>query len=68
MYFEINKGDKVGIIGWNGAGKLILLKVVFQRLIPKILINGGKKSLWMQPNKIGYNNIQEKHNVEGEKG
>jgi len=32
------------------------------------LINGGKKSLWMQPNKIGYNSIQEKHNAEGEEG
>jgi ABC-type polysaccharide/polyol phosphate transport system ATPase subunit len=35
MYFGINKGDKVGIIGWNGAGKSILLKVVFQRLTLK---------------------------------
>ena len=35
--FEINKGDKVGIVGRNGAGKLIFLKVVFQRLSPKII-------------------------------
>ena len=33
-----------------------------------VLIDGGKKSLRMQPNKIGYNSIQEKHNAEGEEG
>ncbi len=36
--FEINKGDKVGIIGRNGAGRSGLLKVIFQYLAPKVNI------------------------------
>ena len=37
--FEINKGDKVGIIGQNGAGKPTILKGTFPTLIRKIKVD-----------------------------
>ena len=48
MNFKINKGDEVGIIGQNGTGKLILLKVLSQITEPttgKIHINARISSL-----------------------
>ena len=48
MNFEINKGDKVGIIGRNGAGKSTPLKVlsrITEATTGKIHINGRIASL-----------------------
>jgi len=46
--FEINKGDRVGIIGRNGAGKSTFLKILSQITEPtegKVTINGRVASL-----------------------
>lgn len=48
VYFEINKGDRVGIIGRNGAGKSTLLKVLSRITEPtngRITIRGRVASL-----------------------
>jgi lipopolysaccharide transport system ATP-binding protein len=46
--FEINSGDRVGIIGRNGAGKSTILKIISQITEPtagRVIINGRVASL-----------------------
>jgi len=48
VYFEVNKGDRIGIIGRNGAGKSTLLKLLSRITEPtegKIKIKGKISSL-----------------------
>lgn len=63
--FEVNKGDKLGILGFNGAGKSTLLKIlagIYEPTYGKITINGKvapllELSAGFDKNYTGKNNI-----------
>lgn len=48
LYFEVEKGDVLGIIGDNGAGKSLLLKILSGSVLPtsgEVIVNGNTSSL-----------------------
>lgn len=64
--FELNKGDRLGLIGHNGSGKSTLLRVLAGVYAPTsgiVSVSGSISSLFdvnigIQPNLSGYQNIK----------
>jgi macrolide transport system ATP-binding/permease protein len=50
IQFDIQKGEKIGLVGWNGAGKSTLMKMMIGELEP----DKGAITFWPNDIRIGY--------------
>ena len=50
LFFEVKKGEFIGVIGPNGGGKTTLLKLILGLLVP----TSGKIEVWQNKNQIAY--------------
>ncbi|MGM7722987.1 ribosomal protection-like ABC-F family protein [Metabacillus sp. Hm71] len=48
--FDIRKGEKIGLVGWNGAGKSTFVKILMHMIEP----DKGSVTMWPTDLKIGY--------------
>ena len=48
--FDIRNGEKIGLVGWNGAGKSTFVKILMNMLEP----DKGFVTMWPSQLKIGY--------------
>ncbi|WP_433746700.1 ribosomal protection-like ABC-F family protein [Falsibacillus pallidus] len=50
VQFEIRKGEKIGLVGWNGAGKSTFVKILMDMMKP----DKGSVTMWPANLRIGY--------------